>query len=368
MTYDFLQHYWSFIVALLGALFVFLLFVQGVNAVSHNLGYSEESRQLTYDSIGRKWMLTSATLVAFCGIFFASFPLFFFISFGSAYWLWTIFLLTFVFQGFSYVLQNKAKHPGVFWFFLILNGYVGPMLFGSIIATFFEGANFIVEKSNMISVTDAMPTVGHWLNASHGLDILINPWVLIFSVAIFFLTRILGILYLRKKISDEEILKNGYGRLIAAIIHFVGLSLIFFGHLMLKDGYSYNEGNFIYVEPNKYLTNFTDMWYLSVMLLAGLALIVYGTLKAIIHKNHAVGFWPAGIGTVFFVLALMLCAMWNHTAYYPSTEDMQSSLTIASSCNSELTLQTMFYVSLVVPFILAYIIYRKWAAYKKLNQ
>lgn len=355
MTYDFLQHYWCFIVALLGALLVFQLFVQGVNAVAHNIGYSEESRRLIYNSIGHKWAFTFTTLVAFCGVFFVSFPLFFSTSFGGAYWLWLIFLLTFVLQVSSYLFQDKVKHSGVFWFFLIFNGYFGPMLLGSILATFFEGANFIIEKSSMI---DATPTVNHWANASHGLDILINPWVLIFSVDIFFLARILGLLYLMNKVNDEEIRNNGYGRLIAATIHFVGLFLVFFVHLLLKDGYTYNESGFIYMEPSKYLMNFTDMWYLAVVLLIGLVLVLYSTIKAIIKKTYTGSFVPAGIGTVLFILALILCAMWNHTAYFPSTEELQSSLTMVNSCGSEITLQVMFYISLLVPFVLAYIIYR----------
>lgn len=357
MTYEFLQHYWSFVVALLGALLVSLLFVQGVNAVAHSLDYSDSSRRMIYNSIGSRWAATFVTLIAFCGGFFTAFPLFFFTSFSGAYWLWAIFLATFVLQAISYALQNKVKHAGAFQFFQILNGYIGPMLLGSIMATLFEGANFFVEKSNVIDTANVTSTI-HWVNASQGLDFLINPWVLIFSVDIFFLSRILGILFLRRKVNDEEICSNAYGRLIAAAIHFVGLFLIFFVHLLLRDGYSYNEGGFIYMEPGKYLVNFTNMWYLSVILLAGLVLILYGTLRAIIHKTYTGGFWPAGIGTIFFVLALILCAMWNHTAYFPSTEDLQSSLTIANSCNSELVLRTMFYVSLPIPFALAYIIYR----------
>lgn len=356
MTYEFLQHYWCFIVALLGALLVFQLFVQGVNAVAHSIGYSEESRRLIYDSIGSRWVFTFTTLVIFCGVFFVSFPLFYSISFGGAYWLWIIFLFTFVFQVAGYLLQNKMKHPSVCWFFLILNGYIGPMLLGSIIATFFEGANFIVEKN----ATDAVPASIHWANASHGLDVLINPWVLVFSVAIFFLARILGLLYLMNNVTDEEIRSNGYGRLIAAAIHFVGLFTIYFGHLLLKDGYTYNAG-YISTEANKYLTNFTDMWYLSAILLIGLILILYATLKGIITKKYTGCFWPASIGTVFTISALILCAMWNHTAYYPSTEDPHSSLTIINSCNNEVALQTMFYISLFAPFVLAYIIYR-WRA------
>lgn len=354
MTYDFLQHYWCFVVALLGALLASLLFVQGVNAVGHILSYSDESRRIIYNSIGRRWRLTFATLVAFGGVFFASFPLFF-SAFRGAYWLWLILLLTFVFQAASYVFQDKAKHQGIFRFFLTLNGYVGPMLLGSIVATFFEGASFYVKRGDLAANT---PIVSYWANASHGLDILINPWVLIFSVAVFFLARILGLLFLLDKVADDEVRGNGHGRLIAAVIHFVGLFTIFFVHLLLKDGYTYNEMGYIFVESNKYLANFKDMWYLSVLLIAGVTLVLYSAIKAIINRSYGGSICFAATGAVCTVLALMLCAMWNHTAYYPSTEDLQSSLTIANSCSSESVLKNMFYGSLVVPFVLAYAIYR----------
>ena len=357
MTYDFLQHYWCFIVALLGALLVFLLFVQGANAVVYSLSFTEEGRRLIYNSTGRKWELTFTTLVTFGGAFFASFPLFYSTSFGGAYWLWMILLFTFVLQAVSYELQNKVKYPGIFQFFLMLNGYVGPMLLGCIVATFFEGSNFIVEKGNMIDPAAVTPVISHWANATHGLDALINPWVLIFGVAVFFLARILGLLYLMNNVDDEEIRSHSYIRLIAAAIHFVGLFLIYLVHLLLKDGYAYNDAGFIYVEPYKYLMNFVDMWYLLIILIIGVVLVLYGTIKTIVDKTYIRGIWPAGIGTVLTVLALLLCAMWNHTAYYPSTADLQSSLTMVNSCSSEFTLRTMFYVSLLVPFVLAYIAY-----------
>lgn len=357
MTYDFLQHYWCFIVALLGALLVFLLFVQGANSAVHSLSYTEKSRRLIYNSTGRKWEFTFTTLVTFGGAFFASFPLFYSTSFGGAYWLWMIILFTFVLQAVSYEFQNKVKYPGAFQFFLTLNGYIGPMFLGGAVATFFEGANFIVEKGNMIDPSAATPVISYWANATHGLDALVNPWVLIFGIAVFFLARVLGLLYIINNVADEEIHKHGYVRLIAAAIHFVGLFLIYFVHLLLKDGYAYTDTGFIYMEPQKYLKNFIEMWYLLVILVIGVGLVLYGIIKTLLNKTYIGGIWPAGIGTVLTVLALLLCAMWNNTAYYPSTADLQSSLTMANSCSSEFTLRTMFYVSLLVPFVLGYIVY-----------
>lgn len=360
MTYEFLQHYWCFIVALLGALLVFLLFVQGANSVASSLGYTEEGKRLVYNSTGRKWEFTFTTLVTFGGAFFASYPLFYSTSFGGAYWLWMIILFTFVLQAVSYEFQNKIGNilgPKTFQFFLTLNGIVGPLLLGGAVATFFEGSNFIVEKNNLIDATAITPVISRWANASHGLDALLNPWVLVFGFAVVFLARVLGILYVINNVSDEDIRSRGSVRLIGAAVPFVILFVAYLVHLLLKDGFAYNDQGIIYMEPYKYLNNFIDMWYLLIILLIGVVLVLFGIGKTIVSKTYISGIWPAGIGTVLTVLALLLCSAWNHTAYYPSTADLQSSLTMANSCSSEFTLRTMFYVSLLVPFVLAYIIY-----------
>ena len=364
MTYEFLQHYWCFIVSLLGALLVFLLFVQGANSVARSLGQTEEGRRLVYNSTGRKWEFTFTTLVTFGGAFFASFPLFYSTSFGGAYWLWMIILFTFVLQAVSYEFQNKIGNilgPKTFQFFLTLNGIVGPLLLGGAVATFFEGSNFIVEKNNLIDVDAITPIISRWANASHGLDALLNPWVLVLGFAVVFLARVLGILYVMNNVNDEDIRSRGRSRLIGAAVPFVILFVAYLVHVLLKEGYAVNEFGFIYMEPYKYLTNFLDMWYLTVILLIGVVLVLFGIGKTILSKDYVGGIWPAGIGTVLTVLALLLSCAWNNTAYYPSTADLQSSLTLSNSCSSEFTLTTMFYVSLLVPFVLAYIIYA-WRA------
>ena len=372
MTYEFLQHYWCFIVALLGALLVFLLFVQGANSVARSLGSTEEGRRLVYNSTGRKWEFTFTTLVTFGGAFFASYPLFYSTSFGGAYWLWMIILFTFVLQAVSYEFQNKLGNllgPRTFQFFLTLNGIVGPLLLGGAVATFFEGSNFIIQKDNLIDATAMTPIISHWANASHGLDALLNPWVLVFGFAVVFLARVLGILYVINNINDEGIRSRGSVRLIGAAVPFLILFVAYLVHLLLKDGFAYNDEGVIFIEPYKYLTNLIDMWYLLILLLIGVALVLFGIGKTIWSKDYINGIWPAGIGTVLTVLALLLCSAWNHTAYYPSTADLQSSLTMANSCSSEFTLRTMFYVSLFIPFVLAYIVYA-WRAIdkKKLDQ
>ena len=367
MTYEFLQHYWCFVVALLGALLVFLLFVQGANSCIRSLGWTEEGKRLVLNSTGRKWEFTFTTLVTFGGAFFASYPLFYSTSFGGAYWLWMIILFTFVLQAVSYEFQNKLGNflgPKTFQFFLILNGLLGPLLLGGAVATFFEGSNFIIAKDNLIDAGSFTPIISRWANASHGLDALLNPWVLVFGLAVMFLARILGILYVMNNVDDEDIRSRGSVRLLGNTIPFLILFVAYLVHLLLKDGYAYDEAGVIFMEPYKYLNNFIDMWYLLILLLIGVVLVLFGIGKTIVSKDYNGGIWPAGIGTILTVLALLLCSAWNHTAYYPSTADLQSSLTMVNSCSSEFTLRTMFYVSLLVPFVLAYIVYA-WRAIDK---
>ena len=367
MTYEFLQHYWCFIVSLLGALLVFLLFVQGANSVARSLGYTEEGRRLVYNSTGRKWEFTFTTLVTFGGAFFASFPLFYSTSFGGAYWLWMLILLTFVLQAVSYEFQNKLGNllgPRTFQFFLTLNGVVGPLLLGGAVATFFEGSNFIIMKDNLIDAQAITPVISRWANASHGLDALLNPWVLVLGFAVVFLARVLGILYVINNVADEDIRSRGSVRLVGAAVPFLLLFVAYLVHLLLKDGYAYTDQGIIYMEPYKYLHNFLEMWYLLIGLLIGVVLVLFGIGKTVWSKGYVSGIWPTGIGTVITVLCLLLCCAWNHTAYYPSTADLQSSLTLQNSCSSEFTLRTMFYVSLLVPFVLADIVYA-WRAIDK---
>ena len=263
--------------------------------------------------------------------------------------------------------QNKIGNilgPRTFQFFLTLNGIVGPLLLGGAVATFFEGSNFIVEKNNLIDPEAITPIISRWANASHGLDALLNPWVLVLGFAVVFLARVLGILYVMNNVDDKDIRSRVPGRLIGAAVPFLVLFVAYLVHVLLKDGFAYNDAGYIYMEPYKYLTNFIDMWYLLVVLLVGVVLVLYGIGKTIFSKGYIGGIWPAGIGTVLTVLALLLSCAWNHTAYYPSTADLQSSLTLENSCSSEFTLNTMFWVSLLVPFVLAYIIYA-WRAIDK---
>lgn len=367
MSYTLLQHYWWFLVSLLGALLVFLMFVQGANSLIFSLGHTPEERRLVVNSTGRKWEITFTTLVTFGGAFFASFPLFYSTSFGGAYWLWMIILFSFVLQAVSYEFQNKLGNifgAKTFQWFLVLNGIVGPVLLGGAVATFFNGSNFVVNKMNITN--SLQPVISQWANSSHGLDALLDPWNLVLGLAVMFLSRILGTFYIINNVNDAAIQERSKRQLLVNTVPFLVLFLSFLIRTLLKDGFAenVNDGS-IYMEPMKYLNNFVTMWYLLVVLLVGVLMLLYALGKTLFTKNYTKGIWFAGIGVVLVVLSLLLCAGWNHTAYYPSNIDIQSSLTISNSCSSLFTLQTMSVVSILVPFVVAYIAYVWYVMDKK---
>ena len=338
---------------------VFLLFVQGANSLVYSLGRTEEGQCKVIESTGRKWEITFTTLVTFGGAFFASFPLFYSTSFGGAYWLWMIILFSFVLQAVSYEFQHRKGNllgTRTYRWFLILNGIVGPLLLGGAVATFFDGSNFIVEKAALTNI--GAPVISRWANDSAGLDALLDPWNLVFGFAVMFLARILGILYIMNNVEDEDIRSRGSVRLIGSTVPFLVLFLAFFIRTMLKDGYAVDPATgVVFMEPMKYLHNYLDMWPLAVLTVIGVVLLLYGIVRTILSSTYIKGIWPAGIGVVLVVLSLLLVAGWGNTAYYPSNTDLQCSLTIANSCSSEFTLRTMFYVSLLVPFVFGYIAY-----------
>ena len=366
MSYTFLQHYWWFLVALLGALLVFLMFVQGANSMVRSIGWTAEGRRLVINSTGRKWEFTFTTLVTFGGAFFASFPLFYSTSFGGAYWLWMIILFSFVLQAVSYEFQNKLGNllgAKTFQTFLVINGILGPVLLGGAVATFFTGSNFIIEKGNIVDM--AQPVISRWANASNGLDALLDPWNVVFGLAVFFLARVLGGLFIINNVRDDVLESRASVQLVGNAVLFLVLFLTFFVHILLGYGYAYDpETGVAAIVEGKYLQNLLDMWYVALVLLVGVVLLLYGIGRTVVSKTWRGGIWPAGIGTVLAVLALLLCAGWNNTCYYPSNEDLQSSLNIVNSCSSEFTLRTMAWVSLLIPFVLAYIAYA-WRAIGK---
>lgn len=365
MTYEFLQQYWWFLVSLLGALLVFLLFVQGGNSLLFALGKNDEERTLLVNSTGRKWEFTFTTLVTFGGAFFASFPLFYSTSFGGAYWLWMIILFTFVLQAVSYEFQSKMGNllgKKTYQWFLVINGLVGPLLLGGAVATFFTGSNFLIDKGNMGN--EVMPVVSSWANGSHGLDALLNPWNLVLGFAVFFLARILGSLYFINNIKDEQLIPRCRRQIFIDAIPFLLFFLAFVGYVLLTKGYAVDEQGVIFMEPYKYLHNFLEMPVILFLFILGVVGVLYGIIKSVFSKTYRKGIWFAGIGTVLVVLSLFLIVGYNHTSYYPSSADLQSSLTLANSCSSMFTLKTMAYVSVLIPFVLAYIVYA-WRALNK---
>lgn len=358
-TYIFLQHYWWAVVSLLGALLVFLLFVQGGNSMLFCLGKSEEHRKIMVNSTGRKWEFTFTTLVTFGGAFFASFPLFYSTSFGGAYWLWMIILFSFVLQAVSYEFQSKAGNllgQNTYRVFLVINGVVGPVLLGGAVATFFTGSAFVIDKGNMADTL--MPVISRWANGWHGLDALANPWNVVMGLAVFFLSRILGALYFINNIADAELVARCRRSLWANTGLFLVFFLSFLVRTLVADGFAVQpETGEIYLEPYKYLHNFLAMPLVLVVFLLGVVSVLGGIVRSLWKPTYDKGIWLTGIGTVLTVFALLLSVGYNDTAYYPSSADLQSSLTLANSCSSRFTLEVMAYVSILVPFVLAYIFY-----------
>lgn len=356
--YTFLQQYWWFLVALLGGLLVFLMFVQGANTMIFSHGKTESEREMIVNSTGRKWELTFTTLVTFGGAFFASFPLFYSTSFGGAYWLWVLILVSFVFQAVSYEFQNKTGNllgKNTFRTFLVINGFAGPFLVGAAVATFFTGSDFIVDKAAIL--TDKSPVISSWGNSWHGIEALACIWNVVLGLAVVFLTRILGALYMMNNIGNEEMFKKLKKKMLPDIVCFLVTFLLFVGYIISADGFAVNQEGTVSMEKYKYLHNLLQMPLVSGLFIAGVLSVLYGIGKTLFVPNYTKGIWWAGSGSVIVVVSLFLLAGYNSTAYYPSTTDLQSSLTLANSSSSAFTLKAMTIVSFLIPAVLAYISY-----------
>ena len=348
MTYEFLQQYWWFLVSLLGALFVFLTFVQGANSMIFTLAKTEDERQKLISCTGKKWELTFTTLVTFGGAFFASFPLFYSTSFGGAYWVWMLILFTFVLQAVSYEYHFPK--------FLVLNGCLGPLLVGTAVGTFFNGAEFTVCKDNMLDGQ----VISVWTGALGGLEAIFDIWNVVLGLAVMFLSRTLGLLYIINNVEDERLGTAARKRLRMNALVFVACFVAFVVHLLVKDGWQVDPAGAVSLAANKYLHNFLDMPVVLAVFLLGVVLVLTGIGMTLFSKSVR-GIWSAGFGAVFAVLGLFLVAGWNDTCYYPSLTDMQSSLCLQNSSSSEFTLKVMSIVSLLIPFVLAYIVWA-WRA------
>ncbi|MDR1371477.1 MAG: cytochrome d ubiquinol oxidase subunit II [Dysgonamonadaceae bacterium] len=368
MDYSFYQHYWWFLISLLGALLVFLLFVQGGQSLIYTLGKKENHLNMMLLSLKMKWELTFTTLVTFGGAFFASFPLFYSTSFGGAYWVWMLILFSFVVQAVSY--EFIAKKGGLlgnrtYKAFLFLNGLLGPLLLGAAVSTFFTGSEFVVNKGNITDL--AMPVISSWENPLHGLEAVGNIWNVFLGLAVFFLARCLGCLYFINNLDDSEIRKNARKQLLYNAIPFLLFFLLYLGMLLLKDGWAEDPVTKLISsepEPLKYWHNLLAMPWALAMLVIGVVLVLYGFGRSAFQKKFIYGIWYAGPGVILVVLVLFLIAGFNNTSYYPSLTSTQSSLTITNSCSSLFTLKAMSVVSLFIPFVAAYI----WYAWRSLDK
>jgi cytochrome d ubiquinol oxidase subunit II len=365
MDYIFYQPYWWFLISLLGGILVFLLFVQGGQSLVYSLGKKDSDLNLLLGSLSKKWELTFTTLVTFGAGFFASFPLFYSTSFGGAYWVWMLILFSFVIQAVSYEFISKQGNllgKKTYKLFLFLNGLLGPVLLGAAVSTLFFGAEFIVNKENL---TTAMPVISSWQNPWHGLEAVANPWNVVLGLAIFFLARCLGCLYFINNIDNESIRKQAQKQLLINAIGFLAAFLPYLIKLLLKNGLTEDPATgVISMESFKYWHNLLAMPWALAILLIGVVLVLYGFIRTIFQDRFNKGIWFAGTGTIFVVLVVLLIAGYNHTAYYPSLSDMQSSLTITNSSSSLFTLKAMSVVSLFIPVVIAYI----WYVWRSLDK
>ncbi len=359
-----LQEYWWIIVSLLGALLVFLMFVQGGQTLLYTIGKTEDERTLLVNLLGRKWEFTFTTLVTFGGAFFASFPLFYSTSFGGAYWVWMLILVAFVVQAISYEYRTKPNNffgRRTYEILLFINGLLGTVLIGTAVATFFTGSSFSVNKLNLTDLTSLrMPVISEWTGPAYGLEAALNIHNLTLGLTVFFLARVLALLYFMNRLHHAAMMERVKKHLLYNAIPFVVFFLTFAIWLLLRDGFAVNPATGeVFLQPFKYFHNLIAMPVVAVLFVAGVALVLLGIIRPIacFEKCSTKGIWGAGIGTVLTVLSLFMLAGFNNTAYYPSTYDLQSSLTIANSSSSYYTLVVMSYVSLLVPFVLAYIFY-----------
>ncbi|MEL7599444.1 MAG: cytochrome d ubiquinol oxidase subunit II [Proteiniphilum sp.] len=368
ITYEFLQQYWWFIMSLLGGLLVFLLFVQGGQSMLGSLARQEDEKRLLINALGRKWEYTFTTLVTFGGAFFASFPLFYSTSFGGAYWAWMILLFCFVLQAVSYEFQSKPGNifgPGVYRAFLFVNGVLGTFLLGVLVATFFTGSEFTVGKGNIAGLGSSGFVISQWQNPLHGLESLANLRNLCLGFAVLFLARTQASLYFVNRLRHEVLEKRSRKFVLYNGIPFLLFFLIFLIWTLFAEGYAVDPmTKVVSLEEKKYLYNFIEMPWVLVFFVLGVVAVLYGIFQTAFNQRFKKGIWFAGAGTVVTVTMLLLVAGLNNTAYYPSSIDLQSSLTLENSSSSEFTLTAMSVVSLFVPFIIAYIIYA-WGALEK---
>ena len=368
ITYEFLQNYWWFIISLLGGLLVFLLFVQGGQSMIHSISKTEDEKKLVVNALGRKWEYTFTTLVTFGGAFFASFPLFYATSFGGAYWVWMLLLFSFVVQAVSYEFQSKPGNvfgPTTYRAFLFFNGIIGTFVLGVAVATFFTGSEFTINKVNLVSFGTPGNVMSGWDNPLHGLEALGNPRNWCLGLAVLFLARTMASLFFVNRLDHDVLHARSRKYTLYNGVPFVVFFLAFLIWTLVSEGYAVNpDTGEVFMEPYKYLNNFIQMPVVLVLFLLGVVAVLWGIIATVVKRSFNKGIWFAGAGTVVAVTMLLLVAGYNNTAYYPSYTSPQSSLTVQNSSSSEFTLTAMSIVSLLVPFVLAYIVYA-WRALER---
>ena len=357
MSYTFLQNYWWCLIALLGGLLVFLMFVQGANLHLINRSLSDLQKRMVVNSTGRKWELAFTTLVTFGGAFFASFPLFYSTSFGGAYWVWMLLLITFVFQAVSYeFLHKKENLLGVQGFrtALVANGFLAPLIVGTAVGTFFTGSDFTVNKTAIMDM--AAPVISTWGSSWRGLEALAQPHAVLLGLTLVGLTTILGAQYLINNIEDADLENKMRKTIKIAAVPFLVCFLAWAGILLCREGFAVDAAGTVSMEKFKYLHNLLQMPVVLGMLLVGVVLVLASIWTGGFTSSRK-AIWAGGAGTVLVVMSVFFLAGFNGTAYYPSYADLQSSLTLANSSSSQFTLLVMSCVSLLIPFVLAYIVY-----------
>jgi cytochrome d ubiquinol oxidase subunit II len=362
ITHIFLQNYWWFIVSLLGSLLVFLMFVQGGQTFLFSLAKNEMQRTMIVNTLGRKWEFTFTTLVTFGGAFFASFPLFYSTSFGGAYWVWMAILFSFILQAVAYEYRSKPSNvygKKTFDFFLLLNGSLGPFLIGVAVATFFTGSKFSLNQMNQVK----------WETQWHGIEALLNIKNLALGLAVLFLVRINGLLYIINTVEEENVVASAHKKLTFNIIPFLLFFLFFIIMLLVSSGFAADRvTGVVSMESLKYLHNLLRMPVVLIFFLSGVLVVLFGISIAVFKKSSK-GIWFTGPGTILTVLSLFLTAGYNGTAFYPSIFNLQNSLTIRNASSSQFTLKTMTIVSFFIPIVIAYIWYTwKSISNKKINE
>ncbi|MFO7934651.1 MAG: cytochrome d ubiquinol oxidase subunit II [Bacteroidales bacterium] len=370
-TYPDLQQYWFILISLLGGLLVFFFSIQGGcnfsfgpektagerpgstagekkgNTIGERTEKTAGERTLPGNGPGGKGLFTLAMLVAFAGTFFASFPLFYATSFGGAYWLWMLILFAFVIRALACEIRRVAGSLPVKMICegsLFVGSMAGTVLVGVVLATFFSGSPFSLSEMNSVV----------WGDSGRGLEAVLSVFNLSLGLAFFFLARVIGLQYFVRTSDYDYTIPHSRKQLLYNAIPFLFFFLVFFIWLMLREGYAVDpDTGEVFMESRKYLHNLLEMTPVLVIFLTGMTGVLGGIILSLL-RSSSFGIWLTGPGTVLMVFSLFMLAGFNHTAFYPSSTDLQSSLTIGNASSSRYTLEVLSYGSLFLPVVIVY--------------